>query len=331
MKVFVTGGTGFIGGFLVKRLVEQGHDVKVLVRKTSNLKYLKGLEINKVYGEISDTKSLKEATKDIEAVFHLAGLIHPVNVPDSKYYDVNVKGSADLFRSAFENNGKNLKHFIYCSSVTCYGIVEDESRPIKEDHPCYGQNIYGKTKYEGELALKKLSEKYGVPITILRPARVYGPRDMSWRPILKLMKKGLFLNIGSGKSTMQPVYVTDVADAFVDVLDNKKTFGKAYNIAGTEVINKKQFLSLLARLIGKRLPKLNIPFFMVKTAAILNEALFLPFGKDPFVSRKKLKFFLMSRKYDVSRAKRDFGYDPKVDFREGLKRTVAWYKKEGLI
>ena len=332
MKIFVTGATGFLGGFLIDRLLEKGHSVSVLVRKSSNLKYLDQTKTKVFYGEITDYDSLMNATNDIDVVIHLASLIHPVNVPDSLYYDVNVKGAVNVFNAAYENNKEKFKQFIHCSSVTVYGDVGDENVPILENIPLVNQTtIYGVTKFEGELAVRKLSEDLKIPLTIVRPSRIYGERDTSFGSMIKLMKKGLFFNIGNGNTFMQPVYVRDCVEGIVNCICNEKSYGNAYNLAGPEVINKKDFLKIFSNHLGRKFPEMNIPISLVKTVAIANEILFKPFNKDPFVSRKKLSFFLRSNKYDISAAKKDLGYDPKVDVDEGLKRLVEWYREEGLI
>jgi nucleoside-diphosphate-sugar epimerase len=297
----------------------------VLIRKSSSLNYLDTQKIKVFYGEVTDFNSLVEATKDIDVVIHLASLIHPVNVPDSMYYDVNVTGATNVLKAVKENNPK-LKQFIHCSSVTVYGEVDDVNVPITEDIPLKNQTtIYGVTKYKAELALKKLAEELNVPLTIVRPARIYGERDTSFDSMILLMKKKLFFNIGEGNTFMHPIYVKDCVEGIINSICNKKSFDKAYNLAGPEVINKKDFLRILSKHLGKKFPEFNIPIFVVKSVAIINEALFKPFNKDPFVSRKKLAFFLGSNKYDISAAKRDLGYEPKVGIDEGLRRMVEWY------
>ncbi len=332
MKIFITGGTGLLGGFLIEELIKKGHKIRALVRRSSNLKYLKNLNVELVYGDVTDVESLNKSTKNIDIVIHLASLIHPVNVPDSLYYTINVKGTENVFNAAYKNNKHKLKQFIHCSSVTVYDIPDDDNEIISENFNCNNQiTIYGKTKYEGELAITKLTNKYKIPLTIIRPARVYGERDKSLIPICKLMKKRFFFNIGSGKTFMQPVYVDDCVQAIINTINNKKTFGNRYNIAGLETINKKKFLKIISLNLGKKMPSLNVPIFIVKTAAIINELICKPFNKDPFISRKKLAFFLRSNKYEISAAQKDLKYNPKIKPKQGIKRTIEWYKKEKLI
>ena len=181
MKIFITGGTGFMGGFLIKELIQNGHQVKAMIRKTSSLKYLQGLQMELVYGDVTNQKSLQEATKEIDVVIHLASLISKVSVLDSLYHEINVKGTKNVFQAAYENNKKGLKQFIYCSSEAVYGDIKDEQELISEKTPCIKQTtIYGKTKYLGELAARKLANKFKIPLTIVRPSRIYGERDESF-------------------------------------------------------------------------------------------------------------------------------------------------------
>lgn len=329
MKVFITGATGFIGKHLVKSLVNEGYEVSVLVRKTSNLNSLKYLDINFFYGGLSDKEELIKAAKDTHYVIHLAGVIHPVNVSEKFYWNVNVKGTENVIQAALKS--KNLKKFIYCSSVTCYGHVEnDRETVVNEDYPCHSQNIYGKTKYEGEKLIEKYAKEKGLKYIIIRPARVYGPGDLTLIPVFKLVKKRLFSNIGFDKRYMMPVYIDDLVDSFKLALEKPIT-NRTYIIAGSDFMDKRAFIRMIAKALDVKPRNLSVPATPVKMLAFFCEQVFKIFNKEPFLSRKKLKFFLMSRKYSIERAKKELNFFPKVDLEEGMKRTLNWYKEKNLI
>lgn len=329
MKIFVTGASGFIGQRLAKRLVENGHKVSVLVRKTSNIEPLKGLKLNVFYGDLDDANVLEDACKDAEYVFHIAGVIHLVNVPDKVYWDANVTGTENVVKAALKS--KSLKRFIYCSSASCYGHVDNESDTfVDEDYPCHSQNIYGKTKYEGEKIIEKYAKENSREYIIIRPSRVYGPGDLTLLSMFKLIKKRIFPNIGFDKCYMMPVYIDDLVDAFMECL-NTDARNRIYIIAGPDFMDKRDFAACIAKALGVKPLRITVPTPVVSASAYLCESLFGIIKKQPPLSRKKLRFFLISRKYSIERAKKELEYNPKVAIREGLLRTFEWYKEKGFI
>tara|TARA_Y100000034_G_scaffold47855_2_gene59033 strand:+ start:751 stop:1800 length:1050 start_codon:yes stop_codon:yes gene_type:complete len=344
-KIFITGATGFIGKHLVRKLIKQNYKIILFVRKTSNIKPFTNLnsksktksKINIKYGNLTDKQSLTTAISKSkpDIVIHLAGVIHPTAVDDSFYYNNNVHATRHIAEICVK---KKVKQMIYCSSVTCYGKVHDESIPIKEDYKCYGQNIYGKTKYLAELEVQKVCEnqntqtKTKTQYTIIRPARVYGPEDYTLIPLFKLVKKRLFFSVGRGLSYMQPIYVDDLADLFISCMLNKKAYSQTYNAAGEDAITKKRFISMIAKNLNIKPNKLYVPQNIALFGARIIETIFKLFiKKEPLVSRKKLKFFIMSRKYNIDKAKQELNFKPKYDIQKGLDNMMTWCKENNLL
>ncbi len=333
-NVLVTGANGFIGQHLVHDLLNRGYAVKALVRKTSNLGELtslndKNFEI--VNGDVTDYSSLLNATKHVNAVIHLAGVIHPVKVDDSFYWNVNVKGTENVLNACVENKLK-LKRFIYCGSVTCFGNLKDpDNIVLDETYPCDPENIYGKTKYEAELLAFKFAKEHNIPLTTIRPGRVYGEGDYSLRPLLRLIKKRLFFHVGSDKCFMMPVYIEDLVNAFILALENPKAVGNTYIITGEDLLTKKEFTDLIAAELKIKPNKLSLPKLLVIPGVYLLEKAFLLIGKEPIISRKKLRFFLTSRRYSIEKAKKELGFKPQININVGVQRTIDWYNKMNLI
>lgn len=329
MKIFVTGASGFIGGHLIRKLLDEGNEVNALIRKTSNYPGISHKNLGVFYGDLDDVDVMKDAAKDADYVYHIAGVIHPVNVPEKFYWDANVKGTENVIKACIEN--KNLKKFIYCSSVTCYGHVDDEKNTIvDEEYPCHSQNLYGKTKYEGEKVVEAYAKDKGLKYIIIRPARVYGPGDMTLLPLFKLIKKRLYVNIGWDKCYMMPVYIDDLVDAFLLCMKTQAV-NRAYIIAGSEFMDKRIFIQKIAGALGVWPPKLSVPVLPVQAAAFFCEQVFKILGKEPPLSRKKLRFFLMSRKYSIERAKKELGFNPKVGIEDGMLKTLGWYRQQKVI
>lgn len=328
MNIFVTGASGFIGQHLAERLAKGGHEVSILLRNPENAKLFKGLKLKIYYGNLDSGDILEKACKNVHYVFHLAGVIHPVSVPDSFYWNANVKGTENVIKAALKS--KSLKKFIYCGSVSCFGKVKKQNKTIlNEDSPCNPANIYGKTKYQGEKVVESYAQK-GLKYIIIRPERVYGPGDKTFIPIFRLVKKQFFSCIGLKKQYMMPVYIDDLISAFIACINAKKT-NRIYNITGPAWIDQKKFMESIASSMGITAGKIRMPLLPLLIGAVGCEAIFKLLHKEPALSRKKLRFFRISRRYNIQKAKKELGYCPKVNIEEGIEKTAEWYKENGFI
>jgi nucleoside-diphosphate-sugar epimerase len=166
---------------------------------------------------------------------------------------------------------------------------------------------------------------------MLRPARVYGPGDLTLLPLFKLVKKSRFVYLGKMDAKMMPIYVGDMVEAFVRTMELSLPTGSVYNIAGNKVITSKEFMDTVARVIGKKIPSFSIPMTLVKFIAILCENIFALFDRDPPISLKKLRFFTHSEEYSTKKAKDELGFEATVSLEDGLKLLYQWYKEKKLI
>ena len=183
MKTLVTGATGFIGTHLVKALVEQGRDVRCLVRKTGNTQHLNELGVELFYGDILNKDSLKDIAKDINFVYHLAGEIYSKRSRD--FYRVNCDGTKNLVEVCLP---ENIDRFIFLSSIASVGPNREHGILLNEQSPCRPIDPYGRSKLGAEKLLMNFFKKHGFPIVIVRPPTVYGPSGRS-----QIIKKILFI------------------------------------------------------------------------------------------------------------------------------------------
>ena len=327
MKIFVTGATGFLGKALVKALLKEGHQVKVLVRNQERLKELKS-KVEVVHADLGDKADMAEAVKGVDIIFHLAAIIHEVSIPDEKYYQINVEATKMLYEAC---KYSGVKQFIYSSSVVVYGSMN--SSTADESAHCHPENIYGETKLGGEKAIQSAFPQIKVPYTILRFSKIYGPGDTEsyWVELFKLIKKKRFIMIGDGSTTMMPVYIDDAVDALIKCIKNKKGYNKTYNIAGSERITKKEFISTIAESFHVKQGSAYIPKSAIIPAAVMCELVFKILHKEPIISRKRLRFFFSSESYSIKRAKKDLRFFPKVKVAKGIQQTIDWMSKEGYL
>lgn len=322
---FVTGGTGFVGSHLIRRLLLEGWYVKALVRPGSNTSKLKNPNVEIIYGDLSELFLPKEKLKDVKVVFHIASVIGSYNTPFSTYWKVNVEGTENLI-SFLE--GIDLDSFVYCSSVAVYGRLANI--PTDENSPCRPNNIYGKSKYEAEKIVLSALKK-GFPVSIIRPSWIYGPGDRRTLKLFKAIKEKKFFIIGNGETLIHPVYVEDVVKGLINCARKKEAIGNIYIIAGYKPLELKELVKIIAELLGVRIPRIRVPASLGYFMALGMELFFSIIRRDPPLSRRRLGFFLSHQSFDIRKAISEIGYEPDFDIYSGMRTTIKWYLENGYL
>ncbi|MGB7948037.1 MAG: NAD-dependent epimerase/dehydratase family protein [Candidatus Binatia bacterium] len=327
MKVLVTGGTGFTGSHLTRRLLQKGHRVVVIDNQPGlffhELKKL-GAEIQ--IGSVADEKLIERAVPGCDVVHHVAAAFRKVNLPKKVYWDVNVEGTRYLLRASLAHG---VKKFVYCSTCGVHGNVDggmaDENSPIAPE------DYYQYTKYEGEKVVAEYVGK-GLPVVTLRPTAIYGPGDPErFFMLFKMVSKGRFLMFGAGEVHYHPVYIENLVDAFELAAQSDRRNGEAYLIGDEHHYSLNELVQAIARILGVNLNIRHVPFWPLWSAALMCEIGYKPFRADPPLFRRRVDWFRQNRAFCIEKAKRDLGYRPKVGLEEGLARTAAWYLDQGLI
>ena len=327
MKILVTGGTGFTGKALVRRLLNDGHQVVALDYqeglKTQELRDW-GAEV--VIGTVTDRDVVDRCMQGVEIVHHLAAAFRQLNVPNSYYWEVNVQGTKNVLEAALR---EKVKKFIYCSTCGVHGNVDNP--PGNEDSPINAADYYQQTKYEAEPIVKQFQEK-GMETTILRPAAIYGPGDPErFFMIFKRVNKGTFPMFGNGKTLYHPLYIDHLVDAHVLDQEPGKGAGEAYLIADEEYIEIKTLVEKTAQALEV---EVKIPHFPVTPVIVIGhicEKVCKPFKITPPIFPRRVDWYRQNRAFSIDKAKRDLGYAPNISIDEGLRRTAAWYREEGYL
>jgi len=300
-SVLVTGGAGFIGSHLVARLLKEGFEVVVLDNlSTGSLENLELCLENEnfrfVKGSIIDERAMREALKDVEAVFHLAAI---TSVPYSVEYpdvtrEVNVDGTRKLLEECLS---AGVERFIYVSSCAVYG--EPKYLPIDEEHPARPVSPYAESKLEAERLCREFQKAYGLKTTIVRPFNVYGPRMKGGRygGVIARFIKRLRSNkppiiYGDGTQTRDFVHVWDIINALMHTLNNQKAIGEIFNVASGVATSIGQLAKLVMELSGVD-------------------------GLKPLY-RPARNGDIKHSYADISKAKARLGYEPKISLREGV-------------
>ncbi|CUS98385.1 NAD-dependent epimerase/dehydratase family protein [Candidatus Chrysopegis kryptomonas] len=319
MKALVTGGTGFIGSHLVDELLKRGYKVKCIVRDTSNLRWLEGKDVEIVKGSLFDVGFLENAVKDVDYVYHIAGVTKGKNYKD--YYAGNVETTKNLLDACLKN--QNLKKFILASSLAAVGPGED-AIPVDELTPYHPITSYGKSKAEAEKVA--LSYKDKVPIVIVRPPSVYGPRDTYTFEIFKYVKFGFLPVVIPQEQILSLVYVSDLVDGFILAGESERSTGEIYFISGEGIYTWREIEDAVLKSLDRKVIKLKIPAPFLYSFAFISEMFFKIRGKASPLNVEKVKDLRQKNwACSIEKAKKELGFVPKVSLEEGMRKTMKWY------
>ncbi|MGZ4940289.1 MAG: NAD-dependent epimerase/dehydratase family protein [Halobacteriota archaeon] len=330
MKVLVTGAAGFIGSHVVDALVERGNNVRALVRPGGDMSYLRTLrDVEIVRGDLTDTGSLKSAVQDVQQIYNVAAKTGPWGVEEA-YRAVNVQGLADLIHLAMD---AGVERIVHTSSVTVYGHHLRDI--VTEDHPIHAENNpYSRSKIAGELLISQLVQEHGAPVVVVRPAWVYGPRDVaSFCRFVNLVEHGKSFLIGPGNNSVPVVYVGDVAQGFIKAGDaGNKVIGRAYNIADDRRVTQAEYLNTIADAlqaphVSRKFP-LSALYLAGRTAEVVWQAMGRRKGAPPPLTTYGVSLLGENQQFSIDRARRELGYAPNFDVKRGVAEGVRWYLED---
>lgn len=323
MRVLVTGAGGFLGSHVVERLRADGHDVRALVRASNVPPALAALGAEVLVGDVTDPASCAAACRDRDAVVHAAGLVTEVALPDEEYLRVNAGGSAELARAAA---AARVRRLVHVGSTAVYR--PNAKRPIDESTPFAPEDVYGRSKAEAERRLAEIASGTGLDVVVVRPSRIYGPRDASLVRLFRAIARGRFWMVGRGEAEVDFVHARDVAAALVAALERGQG---AYLVGGPERVTIRRFVEEVAAAVGRRLPARTIPIGPAMLAARLVAALWSAAGREPPVAPKRFAFLVNGRVVDSSRAAAELGVRAQIGVRDGVADTARWYRAAGWL
>lgn len=323
--VLVTGATGFIGGALARKLTDLGRPLRVLVRDRSRLPEAIGGSADIVEGDITDEDAAARATEGVATVFHIAGTFREPGLPDRRYVEVNVEGTLNLLTAATRNR---VRRFVHCSTSGIHGSITGP--PADEEHPLVLEEIYERTKAEGEQAALRFGSENGIEVTVLRPAQVYGPGDTRLLKLFRMAGSRVTIWFGPGTAHYHLLYIDDLVDAFLLAAEAEGAPGEAFLIAGSELPTLNELIVAVARSMGREDPRLlRLPAEPFMLLGLVCEKVCIPLGISPPIYRRRVEFFTKNKAYDIGKARRMLGFQPRIDMEEGLRRTVEWYRRTG--
>jgi nucleoside-diphosphate-sugar epimerase len=328
MRVLVTGGTGFVGSHLVRRLLSRGDKV-VSLDKNPGLfdDELRSAGAELTTGSVTDSAAVNRAMEGCERVFHLASPFGDILQPDAAYWDIEVNGTRNVLEAA---RRYGVRRVVHCSTQGVHGIIDrppgDENSPVApRDYYCY-------SKAEGERVCQEFIAR-GTDVVIVRPTSVYGPGDTrGWLKLYRMVASGWFLMIGDGNTLNHPIYVENLVDVFELAADQPRAKGRVYLAGDDQSVSLTELVRGVGKALGSNVRIVRFPSYQLAwLGASAIEVLFKAIGVKPPVFRRRLSWFKTNRAFRIDRARDELGYRPRVSLSEGLARTACWYRHAGYL
>jgi nucleoside-diphosphate-sugar epimerase len=333
MKVLITGATGFLGSYITDKCIAQGDSVRVLVRKTSNIDYLKRYpNIEYAYGDLTDTASLREATKGVDTIYHSAARV-TTQGDRKEFYNDNVLSTRCLVDEAKK---QGVKRFIFISSPSIFFDFSHQNN-IDESYayPKKYINLYSETKALAEQYVLSSSDDDFIACS-LRPRGIWGPRDTTGfvPKILLGMLKEKFPDMSGGKDIYATLcHVENAADACILAAKSDQVGGKAYFITDDEIVNVWGFLRQLGKTFkAPAIQKKISPKVLMRIGGVFDLVWKIPFlarTVEAPLSRYAVGLLTYSSTFNISAAKKDFNYQPKVNQETGMASLEQWVESIG--
>ncbi len=323
-KILITGATGFIGGAVARRLLAEGHAVRVLARDPARAREFSRLGAEVARGDVLNRASLRAAVAGCQVVIHCAGAIN-LFVADEVYWQINADGSNKICQVALE---AGVERLLYTSSMTVHGVAPGTNLHEKAPMQLSG-DAYVDTKIEGERIAQAWYEK-GLPVVIVRPSQVYGPQDGTWTLTpFKLIKRNLMMYADGGRGLLQPIFIEDLVDGYLAALAKGKC-GEAYLLVGGEVVEVRHFFGFYAQMLGKKWIH-SAPRRLAMMGAGIFEGLAKLTGQPPIFTRAQVLFSTTKISYSGKKAAEQLGFTPKTSLEEGMRQVEGWLREKGLL
>jgi dihydroflavonol-4-reductase len=282
--------------------------------------------IEVVRGDLRDPESLRRAADGVQIIYHLAAIYRQAGLRDEEYRVVNATAVRSVVEAAKAGGARRVVH---CSTVGVHGDVEHP--PANEDAPLRPGDIYQQTKLEGEAIAREAARDTGVEVVIVRPTGIYGPGDRRLLKLLRGVARRRFVILGDGRIFYHLTFIDDLVEGFRLCGTVPSVAGRTYILAGGEVTTLNELTALIAEEAHVPPPRLHLPVWPFWTAGVLCEMMCAPLGIEPPIYRRRVDFFTKSRAFDTTRARAELGYAPAVGLREGIRRTLEWYRGAGWL
>jgi nucleoside-diphosphate-sugar epimerase len=296
------------------------------VRRTSDLRWLRDLPVEFAYGDCTDGDSLSSAVMGVNCVYHLAGATRAKRKED--FFAINARGTENLIRACLDHNPK-MEKFVYLSSQAASGPCVDRRMKVESD-PDFPISSYGKSKRTGEEAV--LEHATRIPVTILRPSTVYGPRDRDVLSLLKLIAKKIKFSLPGATQWISMCFVSDLVDSLIKSGGAGVGDGEVFFISDGRRYRMEEIGDAFSIAMKKRAVRLPVPGCVIRGIGAISEAISRFADQPCLLTRGKAKEMVQKNwTCDISKAKNMLEYRPVIDLTQGAEITVDWYRKNNWL
>lgn len=323
----ITGATGFVGGHLAEACKARGFGVRTLARPSSDTSLLEGLGVDIRRGDLTSREAVQQVIEGVDLVFHCAAKVGDWG-PVEEYRAVNVEGLRNLLEAC---RGRPLRRFIHLSSLGVYEARDHHGTDETEPLPTHHMDGYTQSKVEAEQLALQYQKEHDVPVVVLRPGFIYGPRDRTVLPaLIKNLQARKVRWLGGGKGALNTIYVGNLIEAMFLAAENPRAIGQVYNLTDGERVSKRRFIETLGK--GLDLPTVRpvgLPLWLARPLANWMEGQARRQGasEPPRLTQARVKFLGLNLDFSIDKAKRELGYKPRSTFDEGMQETIAWYRQ----
>jgi 2-alkyl-3-oxoalkanoate reductase len=323
----ITGATGFVGSHVTEACIARGIHVRALVRPGSDTRLLEKVGVTLQRGDLTDATAVRQAVEGIDAIVHCAAKVGDWGAVE-EYRAANVEALRQLLDAC---SGRPLQRFVHMSSLGVYPARHHHGTDEREPLPVSHMDGYTQSKVEAEQLALDYQCRHGVPVVVLRPGFVYGPRDRWVMPnLVENLRQRRVRWLGGGRGAMNTIYVANLIDAIFLALENPNAVGQVYNLTDGELVSKRRFIEgLVKELDLPKPPPLSVPIWLARIVARLMEkrARRRNSPTPPLLTQARVKFLGLNLDFSIEKAKRELGYRPRFTFDQGLQETIAWLRQ----
>jgi nucleoside-diphosphate-sugar epimerase len=326
--VLVTGATGFTGSHLIKTLCAAGVTVRAIARASSNREALSDLPVDWVVGDVFDEQTVAPACSGVNIIFHVAAAYREAKISDDVYWNVHVKSTQLLAKYAQQQS--DFKRFVHISTVGVHGHID--TPPVDETYRFSPGDQYQITKVEAEQWIQKFSQENNFPITIVRPAAIYGPGDRRLLKVFKLAKLPIIPILGIGcKGLYHLIHVSDLVNFMILAASHPKTLGEVYLCGNENPISIKDMISLISQRLGRSPIFIRLPATPLFWLGDICEFICKPLNIEPPIYRRRVAFFTKDRWFNTNKLRQHTGYEMQYSSKQGIEQLTDWYRRAGWL
>ena len=329
-RLLITGATGMVGALVARRATEAGYSVRAMVRGSSDRSSLDGLDIEFVEADLGSPETLEPAFEDVDFVVNTAAHVGDWG-PAEKFRAINVVALEHMVTICRRLD--RIKRWVQISSLGVYSAIHHYGTDEKTPPDLGGLDGYTRTKAEAEVVLNRYAQQNEFPSVIIRPGFIYGPGDRHVVPrVIERLADGQMKLIGDGKKVLNNTFAGNLVDGIMLALEKDAAVGETFNIRDGRLVTREEFVGTIAEFMGLPMPK-RVPEWLARSAVGFIEGFagFRGATKAPLLTVARIKFLALNLDFSIDKAREKLGYDPTVDFKDGMKDALEWATRQGLI